>query len=325
MSRLPSALPDELATVFTRGEALAAGVTARRLRARDLETPFRGVRRSPGVAPEADDAPLARDRALRARVLRDAEAYLPLMPPGGFIAGLSAAVLLGGPVPSVGDLEVGVLAPARSPRRVGIRGRKLAPHLVHLMQCDGIPISTPASTWAMLGAELSVDDLIRLGDAFVKVPRDERGRRRPRRQLTTPAALRRALDAGRRLGADTLQAALEEIRVGAMSPLETDYRLVTRRAGLPEPELDVEIRDPGGRLIAIADAVYRAQRVIAEVEGDHHRTDARQWARDLERQAALAANGWHVVRVAGEHIRGRRPRAVEMVRVALERAGRRSA
>lgn len=322
MPRIPRALPAELGPVFTRAEAGATGVTDRRLRARDLQTPFRGVRRRPQPEAEVPDGPLARDAAARAAVLRTVEAYLPVMAPGAFVCARSAAILFGGPVSPGPDLDIGVLDPARAPRRVGVRGRKLAPHLVHVVRFDDVPISSPASTWAMLAAELTVDDLIRLGDALVRVPRDRFGTPRPRRRLATPEQLRNAADAGRRIGGGKLRAALEEIRVGSMSPLETDFRLVTCRAGLPEPDLDVEIRDGSGRLVGIADAAYRARRVLVEVEGDHHRVDARQWARDLERHAAFAALGWHVVRLAGTHIRGPERRAVALVRAALERGAR---
>lgn len=106
-----------------------------------------------------------------------------------------------------------------------------------------------------------------------------------------------------------------------MSPLETDARCELVADGLPEPELDAEIRDEDGRLLGIADGAYRRHRVLLEIEGDHHRTDAAQWARDLEKHAAYAAAGWSLVRLAGVHIRGPRPAAAAMVRAALRRAG----
>ncbi len=319
MARAPRPLPASLGDVFTTGDAVAAGVTRRRLRAHDLESPFRGVHRSPTEAEPVPDGPLARDRSLQAVVRRRVAAYLPLMADGAFVCGCSAAVLFGGPVTVGEELDVGVIAPHRAPRRAGIAGRKVAAHLVRVVTLETIPVSSPASTWAMLGSELDVDELIRLGDAFVRIPRDERGRPRRDRQLTTLTALHRAAAAGRRLGGAKLRAALEEIRVGAMSPLETDFRLLTCRAGLPEPELDVAIRDATGALLGIADAAYRRERVLVEVEGDHHRTDPRQWARDLEKHAAFTAVGWDVVRVAGAHVRGVDGAAVGMVRAALAR------
>ncbi|MBN9175878.1 MAG: hypothetical protein J0I43_00695 [Microbacterium sp.] len=118
--------------------------------------------------------------------------------------------------------------------------------------------------------------------------------------------------------------ALECIRVGSMSPLETDFRLVTAAAGLPEPELDVEIRDERGVLLGIADARYEAYRVIVEVEGDHHRTSRAQWRRDIAKHAAYVRAGYEVVRLTAPDVRGAggsAPTADLIVRVALERHG----
>jgi len=107
-----------------------------------------------------------------------------------------------------------------------------------------------------------------------------------------------------------------------MSPLETDTRLETRAAGLPESELDVEIRAAaGGRLLGISDMHYRAYRVLVEVEGDHHRTDPAQWARDIEKLAAYAAEGYETVRVTAAQVRTHPDKAVALIRAALIRGG----
>ena len=92
-------------------------------------------------------------------------------------------------------------------------------------------------------------------------------------------------------------------------------------AGLPEPELDVEIRDASGSLCGITEIVYRKYRTLVEIEGDHHRTDQQQWDRDIEKYAAYVAEGWEVVRLTSRHIRGSHPRAVAIVREVLKRRG----
>lgn len=325
MPRPPSPLPPDLGRVFTCAQAVASGATERRLRARDLTSPFRGVRvRQPGPrAGEevvADDGPLSIDRAQRVRVERAVEAYVLVMPAEAFICGRTAAILWGAPLAAGIDIDVGVRAPARAIRRAGVRGRKVAPHLVDVIDA-GCRISSPASTWAMLGSELDVRDLVRIGDAFVRVPRDGYGRPQHAGRLATIAQLRDAASAGRRVGGAKLTRALQLIRVGAMSPLETDLRLGLREARLPEPVLDVEIRDERGMLLGIADAAYPEQRVLIEIEGDHHRTDRAQWNRDIDKHRAYAAAGWDVVRLTGWHVRGDRYRAPALVRDALVRGG----
>ena len=75
MPREPRPLSPELGEQFAYAEARAVGVSRKRLRAGDLEAPFRGVRRTMAAPSPNDHATLARDRMLRARVLRDARAY----------------------------------------------------------------------------------------------------------------------------------------------------------------------------------------------------------------------------------------------------------
>lgn len=321
MPRPPTPLPPQLGTTFTRMEALSAGVTLRRLRAKDLETPFRGVRATRDVeGGESNiDEVLREDRQARRRVLRTAQAYARVMPDHAFFAGRTAAVLYGAPIAHGDDIEVAVFAPARAARRQGVRGMKVSRHLASVREHLDLPVASPASTWAMLGAELDVRELVVIGDALVRVPRDRWGTRRPGAELTTIDELRRATAAGPRRGALRLRAALELVRVGSASPLETEFRLDAAIAGLPDAELDVEIFDAHGVRMGITELVYRPQRVAVEIEGDHHRTSRAQWTRDIEKYAAYTAAGWEVVRLTSRHVRG--GRATALVRESLLRRG----
>ena len=322
MPRRPAPLPTELGDAFTRDQALAAGVTPRRIRARDLETPFRGVRLRPGREESSvrqGTEPLEHDRRVRRDVIRKARAYDLLMPGHAFFAGRTAAVIFGAPIGHGDELEVAVHAPARAPRRRGIRGVKVATRLASVREHEGLRVASPASTWAMLGAELSTRELVTLGDAFVRVARDDSGRLRAGSGLVTIEELKRAATAGPRRGAARLRDAAELVRVGSASPLETEYRLDAAAAGLPDAELDVEIFDARGKRIGITEVVYRPYRVVVEIEGDHHRTSRIQWNRDIEKHAAYVAEGWEVVRLTSVHVRG--GRATSIVRDVLMRRG----
>ncbi|HYP73990.1 MAG TPA: hypothetical protein VEP72_07835, partial [Microbacterium sp.] len=255
--------------------------------------------------PARDHAPLALDRARRGALIARVEAYEIVRPPHAFYAGRTAIALydrLFDDDPCEARLDVAVLAPARAPRMKGVRGIQLAPHLVTVRIVDGRPVASPASVWAQLAGELDVVGLVRLGDALVRVPRGDRGVPQPAKQLATIAQLKAAADARGRRGRARLHEALALIRVGSMSTLETDFHLAARACGLPEPELDVEIRGAGGRLVGIADALYREYAVIVEVEGQHHRTNAAQWERDIEKHAAYAQLGYALVRVTQRQI-----------------------
>jgi len=319
MSRPPAPLPPDLGDLFTSADAQRAGVPRGRLAARDLDAPFRGVRTRRLPPPPIDDEPLARDRAQRARVLGLARAYAAVAPPGAFFVERTAAVLHGCPIGHPPDaLDVGVVAPARAPRARGIRGVKVAPHLVTIADVDGLPVVSAASAWAMLARTMSVLELVIAGDALVAVPRGAGGQRMPHAQRCTTSRLSAAASAGPRRGVARLREALNHIREGAMSPPESELRLDLTTAGLPEPRLDVEIRTPEGQLLGITELVYPDHRVAIEVEGDHHRTSRRQWDRDLEKYAAYAGAGWTVVRVSVSQIRD--GRGVEIVAAALSRA-----
>ncbi|WP_243074305.1 hypothetical protein [Microbacterium sp. SS28] len=303
-------------------------MTPRRLRAKDLERPFRGTRIAPTLEPEEPDLDdwLSVDEVNRRLVLREARALATVMAPWAFFAGRTALALYGAPIDPGPRLEVAACPPHSAPQRRGIRRRKVAEHLVHVSTHEGLPVASPASAWAMLGRELTVRELVTVGDALVRVTRDDRGRPRPGARVSTIGRLRVAAETGRRRGAIKLLDALEQIRVGSSSPLESEYRMDAAAAGLPEPELDVEIRDDAGRLCGISEIVYRGQRTIVEIEGDHHRTNRTQWDRDIEKYHAYAACGWEVVRLTARHVRGHSPfenapYGVQLVKETLLRRG----
>ncbi|WP_157532531.1 hypothetical protein [Microbacterium sp. TNHR37B] len=322
MPRPPSALPSDLGSAFGVREAREAGVTPARLRASDLSSPFHGVRvRQDATETEQSDdvTPLARDRAERDDVLRRARGYAQVAPAGAFFVARTAAVIWGLPVRHGPSLEVGVWDPARAPRGRGVRGIKVLPALADVTETEGLPVTTPASTWAMLGRWLTIAELVTVGDAIIRVPRDERGRRCPDACLATAGSLAAAVARGRRVGIVRLREVLPLLRSGSASPLESEFRIDAEAAGLPAPTLDAEIRDDHGRLLGISEFVYPRWRLVVEIEGDHHRTNRRQWDRDIEKYAAYTAEGWDVVRLTARHVRSRD--GVEMVKAALRRRG----
>lgn len=326
MPRRPQPLPDALGDAFHVRDAASAGVSAARLRARDLETPFRGMRTqrprsSVTNAEPAADGPFALDRAERARVLALARAYATVMPVGVFFAGRTAAVLHGAPVPHGPELEVAVFRGTRASERRGIRARTIMPELATVAEVEGLPVASPASAWAMLGGVLGVRELVVVGDALVHVPRDRSGRHRPDRARARVDELRAAVDAGRRVGVARLRSAIGMVDTRAASPPETRFRLDAAASGLPRPELDYEVRAADGRLCGISEFAFLPERVAVELEGDHHRTSTQQWNRDIRKYRDYAAAGWEVVRLTGLDLRSRRGPAI--VRDVLRRRGAR--
>ena len=309
-------LPGALGPSFRVADARASGVGEGRLRGRDLERLSHGTRLVAADVPEPEDHWQRQALRLRRRIT----AYLPVMPPDAFFAGPTAAALLGLPLPPgpALPLHVGVPFPRSAPRRRGVIGVQVLPRMVHTTLVDGIRVTDAATTWAMLGGHLGLNDLVAVADAIIRVPRHPGGfRTSPRGPLGTPADLRAALDAGRRRAAPTLRRALERAREGASSRPESWMRLVLIDGGLPEPVLDYDVTGPSGEFIGCSELAYPERRVAVEYESDGH-LSRRQLERDIDKYTAYGAAGWRTIRLTSTHI-FRAPReAVRRVRVALE-------
>jgi hypothetical protein len=266
--------------------ARALGVTPTRLRSATLEAPFRGIRRAPFIADDVDeDAPFARDRLARERTLHTARAYAPLLPPSGFFAGRTAAVLWGC-----------TRHPRTGSRSRCSRGRALragwvsgpAPSCPRLRPCGCTrAFASRAPPRRGQCSAPSPTRRRRRGRRGGAHPRDRWGILRADAALATVAELQAAVDAGRRAGAARLRAALASIVTGAASPPETLHRLdcAAGPAHAPPRRRGPRRRGaPAGR----GEFAYPSARLAVELEGDHHRTSARQH-RDIEGRAYAEA------------------------------------
>lgn len=297
----PQPLPSALAgRAFSVREARTAhGLTAGRLRGEDLAAPFHGVRS--GEAPSTH--------------LGACLAYAVKLRPRDHLSHQSAAVVHGLPLPrrlQDGPVHVTAALPTGRPRGRGVHGHSAAPQLVRSVVVRGIRVSHPVQVWCELAVSLTPAELVALGDALVR-------RNRP---VATMGDLAAAVQAWRgRRGAAALLRALGLVRPRTDSWEETMLRLDLAAAGLPEPEVNGEIRDAGGRFLALGDLVFRGYRVLAEYDGEQHRTDGRQYGRDVDRLEDLAAAGWRVVRFTRQHRGLARLERIERVRLALRAAG----
>lgn len=279
--------------------ARAAGLTPKRLRGADLEAPFRGVRVSAGAGSST------RGRCLAAAVwMREDQVF----------CHATTIELVGLPLPArlrTDHVHVASPRPRRAPRRTGVFGHSLDLEQATVMVQGALRTVHPVDAWCQLAARLTVRELVILGDALVR-------RSDP---WSTMDALADAVAAFRGRGRSRLLVALTLVRPRTDSVPETELRLDLIAAGLPEPEVNVPIRDAAGVLIGIADLAFVEQMVIVEYDGEQHRTDDRQYARDVDRLDDLVRAGYRVIRV-NKHHRGMRRRAVlEKVREALLERG----
>jgi very-short-patch-repair endonuclease len=98
--------------------------------------------------------------------------------------------------------------------------------------------------------------------------------------------------------------ALQLVDAGSESPRETWLRLILVNAGYSRPQTQIPVCGQYGELVAVLDMGWEDIKVAVEYEGDHHRTDRRQFNRDIARIDALTELGWIVVRVTAEDTPG---------------------
>jgi hypothetical protein len=225
-----------------------------------------------------------------------------------YFSHVTAACIWGLPLPAsvAQDATVHVSSAARALRATGVTGHQVKDELVRVVTHpgSGLRVTDPATTWAMLATTLPhVNDVVAVGDAVIRVPRTPGPRGRIERPaLGSMEQLEAAAKAGRRVGAARLRKALKLIRPGAASRPETWARLTLLDAGLPEPVLDLDVYDGRGVFVGCVDLAYPELRIAIEYEGDQHRTDPRQWQRDIEKHERLADLGWRVVRVGRDQL-----------------------
>ena len=106
---------------------------------------------------------------------------------------------------------------------------------------------------------------------------------------------------GRR-GITAARAALALVDGGAQSPKETWLRLLLVRAGFPAVQTQIAVRNEWGWAEAYLDMGWEDIKVAIEYDGDQHRSDRRQYVKDIDRLEMLEQRyGWIVVRVIAEH------------------------
>ena len=299
--RQPASLPPiGRSPSFSTYAAQLAGVNRSRLRRADLVSPFHGVRRN------AADQPIT--------VEERCKAYATVMPEGMFFSHTTAATLYGLPLPALDSAAIHVAAPRhrRAPRAQGVVGHRVTVAEEDVRSVRGLRVPRPEEVLCQLASLLDHDALVRVGDAMVR-------RKLP---LSTMEQLSSAVSAAEaRPGVRTLRQALESVRARTDSPMETTLRLAIIRGGLPEPLVNHRI-GLGANRVAHLDLAYPDRRIAIEYDGDHHRTDDRQFHIDGDRLWRIEAAGWRVIRVNRSHMSDGAHEAVRRVRLALTSMGR---
>lgn len=165
--------------------------------------------------------------------------------------------------------------------------------------CDGgtlarLTFLTPSALFATLARELTLTELVILGDAIVRHPRAQfEGRDAP--YSTVELLGREAARMQAVAGAPRARQACELIRVGSDSPMETVTRLLFQMAQLPEDmHLNESITCANGVHLRAPDGAWPAYAVSWEYQGLHHGSLEQMRVDDAIRQAFRLA-GWEPV------------------------------
>jgi very-short-patch-repair endonuclease len=118
----------------------------------------------------------------------------------------------------------------------------------------------------------------------------------------------------RRRGAHRLRSLARHAAV-AESPMETRLRWLLIQAGLPRPEVQVNLRDREQRFVGRADLYYPAARLIIEYDGGNHRE---RLVEDDRRQNLLTTGGFRLLRFTAPDIYESPEVVVAQVRNALD-------
>jgi len=113
--------------------------------------------------------------------------------------------------------------------------------------------------------------------------------------------------------------AIDLVRPGTDSSMETRTRLLLVQAGLPCPQVNVPAYDDAGRFLALPDLSYPELRIAIEYDGDVHRTDPATWRRDVERRQRLEDAGWIIVTATADDVLRFPERLVRRARAARGR------
>lgn len=279
-TRLPGTLKGQTFHVQT---GAARGVGEKRMRGRDLQRPFHGVRA---------DTPL--------ETLRDRCAALgKVLGSHHFYSHHTGAELWRMPLPEVSkDLHVTAMGARGRIRRPGVVGWERSGDDLPTFTLEGVPVLAPADIWCQLSTHISREWLVAVGDFLISGERTESGRRPP---LCTLEQLGEAIARhGTRRGSAALRWAIGMLRRPVDSPRESLLRLALIAGGLPEPEVQLEVVTAAG--LRHGDLGYRSAKLIIEYQGDVHRTSRARWLQDLTRVQLLEDAGYRVILVGADDL-----------------------
>jgi hypothetical protein len=205
----------------------------------------------------------------------------------GVIAGAAAAAMHGAQwIPDGVPVEL-IYTNPRTPPGVLTRRDNLLDNEIQIV--EGIHVTTPERTAFDIGRRGAIRSAVVRLDALARAT-----------GFKIEDVLGVAAGHPRSPGVRRLESALELVDAGAQSPRESYLRLLLIDAGLPRPQTQIPVFGADGMPVAYLDLGWEDRMVAVEYDGDQHRTDRRQYVKDIRRLELLEEIGWSVVRVVAE-------------------------
>lgn len=285
-----SHIPDGLPPVVSCADARAAGLSPRALRHERFAAPHHGVR----VLEQHSAGELFPEELM----VRRAAEYAPLLRTerGEAFSHTTALLLLDAPIHTAAHTHVTIPTPHGPARGRNVRGHssRVGSKIYRIKKGSSIlPVVAPAIALLKSVELLSFRELVVGVDAMLRTSH----RRAP---FATPEDLSGFAKNNSEHGIERLRAALCVARVGADSRMESLMHFEMARLGIDTLELQANLENASGRWIGRFDALDRSKRRILEYDGDQHRTDRRQYLRDIERLERARSAGYEVLRLQRE-------------------------
>lgn len=266
--------PPELPSVllkgpFTTAQAKSAGISASMLRGRSWRRLF------PRVWVRVDHVMTPADWVLAGHLT---------LPPDARLTGITRLQRLG--VDHGPDFPLHFVV-ARD-HHIATEGIML--HRTERMPPSGDAAVTPTAAYIAYCAEALVIDAIVVGDCLLREG-----------HMSREGLVELARHDDWRAGSAQAVSIARYLDARSWSPGESMLRAGVIFAGLPRPDLNVEITIRGR--VVIADLAWLMWKVIAEYEGGHHQTDRRQYLRDIDRYGLVRTTDLRYVQVTKEQMR----------------------
>ncbi len=220
-------------------------------------------------------------------VVRSRAALL-IAPEGAVLSHWTAARLWGGLVPDNEWVHVAFMRDVRF-RVGGVRTHRFR-HRLHITRRHGLPVTSPEQTFCHLARFLGLIDLVILGDSLV------------RKSRCTPTELTAYAEDWVGQCRDDAVTAARLVRERVDSGPETALRLLMVLAGLPEPEVDIQIVDDDGSVRFRLDLGYRGARIAIEYDGRWHRSPEQRAKDEARREWLSEEEGWTFVVVGADEL-----------------------